>query len=111
MNRRRFVRELAGYSALSIAAIPALTWLSSCGATGTTGPTTPAPGTTGTPPPSPSGPGDPVPTGTPGASCPNGTAGDVPSDRNHRINVPREDVLAGAPRTYHIQGIENHDHT
>jgi len=42
--------------------------------------------------------------------CPNGTAATVPSDPLHMLTVPREDVLAGVQKTYHIQGQENHDH-
>ena len=34
----------------------------------------------------------------------------VEGDPVHQLVVPREDVTAGVPRSYHIQGGRNHEH-
>jgi hypothetical protein len=90
MERRNFIRNVLGYSGLGIVSLPMVSaWLSSCGSNNTSqGGSTPQPV----------------------SACPNGTSGDIPSDESHHITVPREDVVAGVPKDYHIQGQQNHDH-
>jgi hypothetical protein len=47
--------------------------------------------------------------GVPGSCERNGTVA-VISDPAHQLNVSKEDLIAGTPRTYHIRGQAGHDH-
>jgi hypothetical protein len=44
------------------------------------------------------------------SACSNGVQTSVSLDPRHQLVVPREDVLAGVEKTYHIQGSADHDH-
>lgn len=44
-------------------------------------------------------------------ACPNGaSATSISANHGHALDVPRADVIAGAPKAYAIQGTSGHDH-
>ena len=46
-----------------------------------------------------------------GACVQNGTAVTIGSNHGHILVVTKDEVAAGAAKTYHIQGTSDHDHT
>jgi hypothetical protein len=53
----------------------------------------------------------PPPGNPPGASCDNGTAADIADNHGHVLDVSKEDVKAGADKTYDIMGTAGHTHS
>lgn len=90
-------------------------FLSACGSPPAPTPPSAPPAPAPVPAPSQGGPTTTPPSpgegGTVTSSCTvHGTVTTVEGDPVHQLVVPREDVIAGVPRSYHIQGGRDHDH-
>lgn len=90
MTRKQFLRGAVGCAAATFG----LTLLGACGGSGG-----PAPHPDAFAGPSSSG------------CLANGTTVTIGANHGHVLVVAKADVMAGADRTYHIQGTATHDHT
>ncbi len=89
MNRKAFIKKAAG---AMLIAVPAYS-LVGCSS-------------------SDDGSDNPDPDPDSEANClDNGTASSIGSNHGHSLAVSKEDVDAGAEKTYSIQGTSNHDHS
>jgi hypothetical protein len=84
MTRKEFLRSIAG-AGVGAAAVAAVAGCSDDG----------------------EGPAD-----APPPSCTmDGTSAEIANNHGHTMSVPKEDVVAGAEKTYQIQGTSGHPHT
>lgn len=85
MNRKEFLRSIAGVGAVA-AGVAVLT---ACG-----------------------GEDNATPDAAQGRNCnANGTNVTIGGNHGHTLTVPKEDVMAGAEKTYNIRGSSDHPHT
>jgi hypothetical protein len=101
--RRECLKQIMGWTG-AVILLPAAFFASGCGSGSASAPANnPQPGNS---PPAGGNAG-----GTAANACAaNGTVASVGGDPLHMLMVPKADVVAGADRSYHIQGRQNHDH-